>query len=861
MAGYAVVCTDDTPERCQSRFPNRCPIMRCLQAVTALVRWLGAFLLRPDPAKAINGVLVLFYLFCGGFLLLHPKMNKAMESIYWTNPYAYALRAIMNNEWDAQEYQRVIPVPNGHGGYAGMTLQQYFSGYVSMDMGTSWRLGSMAFLIGYALLFAAVCLPLTIRCKRLRAAAPAVAAKPNAAALGATLARVSSPSGSGVAAAPLRVAPTTVQFSGVHAMLPTQPLGAWWDPLSTHRSAAIHDVSFTARTGEVALLHAPDVRTIAVARRMFEGRVAAAWHKDAAGQRATGGCVRHALDAAHRLVTELSGRDHDVHAKAGKITVQADDAAGDAAAVATAAAGPLSQQKHNALLAPSLLAAACTVVKAPYAPFPAGLTVEEAVTSYVSASVGYASTDVAARVQQVLSLVGLDLAADRKARADALDAASWQAAALALAHAVCSHRSVIVIDASVSAALLKQSAVAESLMLGCLCRRVAAAGFTVVVLTTDALAPKLASLVHAHSVVSLTGQPTAAIAHAANNSATAAAASGSVAPLQPAASIAAASPGTAFVRWALAAPALQLKAFSRQAVRLFIQRNLVHLAVTLFVGTLFFDLTTSDVQGSSGIVTLYFLGSNFAGLLVLGPTIKVYQAEKPRVARDVAAGTYPLWAYVFSSAVAELAWSAVVAAIWTLIPFAMAGQLTHVAAAGASAWLAGTLCVWGYALIAMVLAAAAPNLSVAAYMEQCTITVMSILTGVFVPAPQMPATWNWLHEALVSSHAFKSVLANGLYCDPHQNGGPCPTIPVMANGVIVNVDRYAYFAGRYGFAHADRWWHCALAAIICGVTAVVALAVWQVAVRPRHRVRVAAKLAPAASKQPVAPVAGIAVAV
>lgn len=808
------------------------------------MRWLGAFLLRPDAMKSINGTLVLFYLFCGGFLLVHPKMNKVMESIYWTNPYAYALRAIMNNEWDAPEYQRVIPVPNGHGGYVSMTLQQYFSSYVYMDMGTSWRLGSMAFLIGYALLFAAICLPLTLRCKRPRAAVPASTPWSNPVALENALARASAPSPS--AAAPTPVIPTMVQFSAVSATLPTQPLGAWWDPVATHRSASIQDVSFTARSGEVTLLHAPDARTIAVARRVFEGRVTAAWHSEASSKRGgRGGCMSHVSDAIHRLATELSGRDHDVHAKAGKAIVQT-DAAVDAAAISAATGAGQRSQQPNALLAPSLLWAACAVVKAPYTPPPAGLTVEEAVASYVAASAGYALTDVAARVQQVLSLVGLDGAADRKARADALYPASWQAAALALAHAVCSHRSVIVVDASVSSALLNQSAVAEALILGGLCRRIAAGGFAVIMLTTDALAPHVASLVHAHSVASLTGQPTAATAYSSVDGVAVAASQPAAALPTPAGVLV--PPAVAFMRWALAAPALHLKAFSRQVVRSIIQRNLIHLAVALFVGTLFYDLQTHDAQGASGIVTLSFLSSNFASLLVLSPGVKLYQADKPRVIRDVAAGNYPLWGYFLSSAVAEFAWSAVGAAIWTVIPFAMAGQLTHIASAGASVWLAVMLCMWGYALIAMALAAAAPGLAVAAYMEQCTITVMSILTGVFVPAPQMPTTWNWLHEALVSSHAFKSALANGLYCDPQQNGGPCPTVPLMVNGAIVNVDRYAYFAGRYGFSHADRWWHCALAAIICGVTAVVVLVVWRVAIRPRHRGPATAKHESAGSK-------------
>ena len=58
-------------------------------AMTGLFRLLAALTLSVSSIRTTTGVFILFYLFCAGFLVIHDRMSKAMESIYWTNPFAW----------------------------------------------------------------------------------------------------------------------------------------------------------------------------------------------------------------------------------------------------------------------------------------------------------------------------------------------------------------------------------------------------------------------------------------------------------------------------------------------------------------------------------------------------------------------------------------------------------------------------------------------------------------------------------------------------------------------------------------------------------------------------------------------------
>jgi ABC-type multidrug transport system permease subunit len=106
---------------------------------------------------------------------------------------------------------------------------------------------------------------------------------------------------------------------------------------------------------------------------------------------------------------------------------------------------------------------------------------------------------------------------------------------------------------------------------------------------------------------------------------------------------------------------------------------------------------------------------------------------------------------------------------------------------------------------------------------QAATTILGILAGVFVPAPQVPPGWVWLHEANPFSHLLKAVLAVTFYCDPTEvaGGGPCPTMPLVSPLGAVRVGQYAFLSGRYGFAYEARWTRYGIA---IGITAAICAA-------------------------------------
>lgn len=104
--------------------------------------------------------------------------------------------------------------------------------------------------------------------------------------------------------------------------------------------------------------------------------------------------------------------------------------------------------------------------------------------------------------------------------------------------------------------------------------------------------------------------------------------------------------------------------------------------------------------------------------------------------------------------------------------------------------------------------------------EQFATIICGILSGVFVPAPQVPAQWAWLHEAIPFSHLLKAVLATTLHCDAAA-GRPCDTVPILSVRGAVPVPAYAYIAGRYGLDYDGRWAHYGKAV---GITAVIGFA-------------------------------------
>jgi ABC-type branched-subunit amino acid transport system ATPase component len=130
-------------------------------AMGGMVRVLAASTLLGDKVRSISGVFVIIYLLCGGYVVLHSRMSKSMESIYWTNPFAWFMRSVLNNEWESPAYQIPYLSPSG-----ATTFGAYISNYLSIELSQGWKWGGVGFLAGYWLLMVVVLFPLSVYFRR-----------------------------------------------------------------------------------------------------------------------------------------------------------------------------------------------------------------------------------------------------------------------------------------------------------------------------------------------------------------------------------------------------------------------------------------------------------------------------------------------------------------------------------------------------------------------------------------------------------------------------------------------------------------------------------------------------------------------
>jgi ABC-type multidrug transport system permease subunit len=232
------------------------------------------------------------------------------------------------------------------------------------------------------------------------------------------------------------------------------------------------------------------------------------------------------------------------------------------------------------------------------------------------------------------------------------------------------------------------------------------------------------------------------------------------------------------------------------------------LFLTLFVGVLFWRYDDSGMMGAAARISLAFIGTVFACLINASNASGAAFAERHALYREVRQRMYSPEAWAIATVLSDALWSVIPAAIWVSLPFAMAGKLVP-----AEGGRLGELFVftWGVLVSGGAMGMLSGNLGFhflsVWVVEQLSLTLTSIMGGLFVPPSLMPRAWEWLHLIMGPARFLKSALAASTYCVEGQTADTCPTITLTAPGAATSrtITQYQYFSGRYSFDYEGRW--------------------------------------------------------
>lgn len=241
----------------------------------------------------------------------------------------------------------------------------------------------------------------------------------------------------------------------------------------------------------------------------------------------------------------------------------------------------------------------------------------------------------------------------------------------------------------------------------------------------------------------------------------------------------------------------------------------------LFVGVLFANVDTSGVLGASVYVSLGFVTTVLPAMLGAASGASLVLALRPGLYKDWADGAYTPEAWAVAYMLSEAVWAPLSCLLWITVSVACAGvMLTGTAFAEQLVFTWGAS-VAGSALGAL-LAFLAPHAVGAWVLEQIAFTLSSTMAGLFVPTPQMPASWKWLQDAMAPAHFLRGVLSIVFHCHA-TDAAQCPSVLITVPDVgPVSVPVGTFMAGRFGFDYSQRWHEFAIGV---GITACIAVAV------------------------------------
>ncbi|RYE83307.1 MAG: ABC transporter permease, partial [Methanosarcinales archaeon] len=241
-------------------------------------------------------------------------------------------------------------------------------------------------------------------------------------------------------------------------------------------------------------------------------------------------------------------------------------------------------------------------------------------------------------------------------------------------------------------------------------------------------------------------------------------------------------------------------------------RIFIGLFLTLFLGLLYYQLDDSDFKGVTGLASLSFAVTVFAALFNLSMGMAQFMSRRPTVYREMESGYYLSFAYGSSIMFVEAFMCALLATMWMYIPFSMADKLDGRSRETLTyQWTAQWMTLISYVFLPFAYSALAPIPGIATLLQAVTMGMSTLMAGMFVPAPLMPAGWLWLHKALPVSWGLKTVLASVLYCDATVQ--TCKTVLAPVNGVNIPLTPYRFLSARFGldwFARNDNLWHLAV---------------------------------------------------
>ena len=254
-----------------------------------------------------------------------------------------------------------------------------------------------------------------------------------------------------------------------------------------------------------------------------------------------------------------------------------------------------------------------------------------------------------------------------------------------------------------------------------------------------------------------------------------------------------------------------------------IARVMATLFITIFLGLLANGIDVdADFKGAAVLSSLSYGVSVFGAVISLTVGLPAAVSKRPAAYRDAAHDACaPAFARPIAATAAEFCWAAGLGAVWSFLPFAIAGLPSVPLADGAAAWAATSLAILSATTAVQFYASLSPTPSGAGALQGVTTLLSTLLAGSFIPAPNLPAGWHWVCDSLATAYAFRATSAAHFHCSGIPGPAPasspmCGLVLYPVSGTFVPLTPEYVISAKYGWAWASLAVYIGDAAAIAG---------------------------------------------
>jgi len=226
--------------------------------------------------------------------------------------------------------------------------------------------------------------------------------------------------------------------------------------------------------------------------------------------------------------------------------------------------------------------------------------------------------------------------------------------------------------------------------------------------------------------------------------------------------------------------------------------------VALIIGSVFYQIGTSDEAGIHSAISVIYFTTVFSGVVNMNTVIPVMAGERAVFYRERAANTYGNLPYSISTGIVELPYIALNSLCFVSIFYFMTGFQVD-----APHYWYYFLIFYLYSCVStfmgQLLIVYLPNIQVCALLGSAIVNMWNLTCGFLIPRPDIPNFWIWLYWANPIRYALEALAIDQYHCDGDIS--VCPKITVADTDSLGTTTSTVsdYVIATFGFNYNNRW--------------------------------------------------------